>query len=57
MSNHPPYSFVQWALPRFHRVVEAPAPRKPLSKLVAPEPAPAPELVPEPPEALTRLAS
>jgi hypothetical protein len=57
MSDHPPYSFVQWAVPRFHRVVEAPAPRKPPIKLVAPEHVPAPERVPEPPEALTRLAS
>jgi len=54
MSDHPPYSFVQWALPRFHREVEAPAPRKPAAKLVAPEGVPAPELIPEPP---ARLAS
>ncbi len=57
MSDHPPYSFVQWALPRFHRVVEAPMPRKPAAKLVTPETVPAPEMAAEPPAIVTRLAS
>jgi hypothetical protein len=59
MSDHPPYSFVQWALPRFHRVVEAAAPLKPAKKLLpaAPATVPAPERMAEPPAAITRLAS
>jgi len=56
MSDHPPYSFVQWALPRFHRVLESPAPLQPIIKLVVPEPkpVPTPEIIAEPP---VRLAS
>jgi len=56
MSDHPPYSFVQWALPRFHRVLEVATPPQPVIKLVAqePKPVPTPDIIAEPP---VRLAS